>query len=252
MKKSPSLIYLAASADSALDSNGQARLFEQLPSVNENPSPKPSSKSTGRIRQSTTISKPSTQMSLEESISSAAVYHASPGARQGSARDQKIARVVTSGRKWLPLLKSYGLNLQLSKMCEVLLTNRWVSPGHLLIWSASDIKQSLFLSLRLRSERRTGGIECSLWPTPNTCDATRGSPETPEKQEARGANAGWSLIDVLGYTPHPEFVEWLMGFPIGWTDLDVSEPPSCRNWSSKSDAESSQEDKNESCSNPFK
>jgi hypothetical protein len=58
-----------------------------------------------------------------------------------------------------------------------------------------------------------------LWPTPNTCDATRGSPETPQQKLNRGANTGWSLIDVLGYIPHPEFAEWLMGWPLGWTDL---------------------------------
>jgi hypothetical protein len=62
-----------------------------------------------------------------------------------------------------------------------------------------------------------------LWPTPNTCDATRGSPETPQQKLNRGANTGWSLIDVLGYIPHPEFAEWLMGWPLGWTDLKPSE-----------------------------
>ena len=36
------------------------------------------------------------------------------------------------------------------------------------------------------------------WPTPGTCDATRGSPETDEAKKARGANTGKSLIDVTG------------------------------------------------------
>lgn len=35
------------------------------------------------------------------------------------------------------------------------------------------------------------------WATANTCDATRGSPETPEQQKARGANVGMSLIDQV-------------------------------------------------------
>jgi hypothetical protein len=61
--------------------------------------------------------------------------------------------------------------------------------------------------------------ECGFWPTPNASDATRGSPELPKQKIKRGANTGWSLIDVLGYMPHPEFVEWLMGWPVGWTDL---------------------------------
>jgi len=37
------------------------------------------------------------------------------------------------------------------------------------------------------------------WPTPNACDATRGSPETDEAKKARGANTGKSLIDVAGW-----------------------------------------------------
>ncbi|MDB4311935.1 hypothetical protein N9937_00755 [bacterium] len=64
-------------------------------------------------------------------------------------------------------------------------------------------------------------IGSGFWPTPNVCDSTRGTPETPEQKKKRGANTGWSLIDVLGYTPHPEFAEWLMGLPIGHTDLSA-------------------------------
>jgi hypothetical protein len=29
---------------------------------------------------------------------------------------------------------------------------------------------------------------------------------------------GWCVVDVTGFTSHPEFIEWLMGFPIGWTE----------------------------------
>jgi hypothetical protein len=31
---------------------------------------------------------------------------------------------------------------------------------------------------------------------------------------------GPSLPDVVGGTPNPEWLEWLMGFPIGWTELE--------------------------------
>ena len=37
-----------------------------------------------------------------------------------------------------------------------------------------------------------------------------------------------NLQDLVGRTgggPHPELWEWLMGFPIGWTDLEPSETP---------------------------
>lgn len=77
---------------------------------------------------------------------------------------------------------------------------------------------------------RISETEYGLWPTPNTCDATRGSPETPEQKLKRGANTGWSLIDELGYCPHPEFVEWLMGWPVGWTDLKPLEMDKFQKW----------------------
>lgn len=34
-----------------------------------------------------------------------------------------------------------------------------------------------------------------------------------------------TLIGMAGGQLNPEFVEWLMGFPIGWTDLEASEMP---------------------------
>jgi hypothetical protein len=77
---------------------------------------------------------------------------------------------------------------------------------------------------------RTSEKEYGLWPTPNTCDATRGSPETPEQKLKRGANTGWSLIDELGYCPHPEFAEWLMGWPPEWTDLKPLETDKFQQW----------------------
>ena len=73
----------------------------------------------------------------------------------------------------------------------------------------------------------TGETDFGLWPTPTATDSTRGSPETMEAKKMRGANTGWSIIDVLGYMPHPEFAEWLMGWPIGWTDLKPLETDKC-------------------------
>ena len=49
---------------------------------------------------------------------------------------------------------------------------------------------------------------------------------TPKAQNARGAgqkhgNGGPSLDAVVGGKLNPMWVEWLMGFPIGWTDLNA-------------------------------
>ena len=54
-----------------------------------------------------------------------------------------------------------------------------------------------------------------LWTTPCAADA----------QGSHGGNNHRSLrTDVAGQL-NPMWVEWLMGFPIGWTDLNASETP---------------------------
>jgi hypothetical protein len=71
-----------------------------------------------------------------------------------------------------------------------------------------------------------GGTPLSLaartWPTPNATDGSkapkyfaRGNPSLP--QAVKDAEGGGSLS--------PTWVEWLMGFPLGWTDLEDSATP---------------------------
>jgi hypothetical protein len=46
------------------------------------------------------------------------------------------------------------------------------------------------------------------WPTPVASDAGTD----------RGSSAGWGLRDAVGGLLNPAWVEWLMGYPEGWTD----------------------------------
>jgi hypothetical protein len=56
------------------------------------------------------------------------------------------------------------------------------------------------------------------WPTPHaTCGTGPGS--GPNKQ------GGENLQTAVGGRLNPAWVEWLMGFPHGWTDLEDSETP---------------------------
>ena len=59
------------------------------------------------------------------------------------------------------------------------------------------------------------------WPTPNATNATKGirSPEGAAKEVARGKGACLSAADQPKGALNPDWVEWLMGVPSGWTSL---------------------------------
>jgi hypothetical protein len=64
--------------------------------------------------------------------------------------------------------------------------------------------------------------QTGLLPTPTAADCARGV-ETPEAKKARGSNTGTTLNDALavhGGRLNPRFVEWMMGYPIGHTELE--------------------------------
>ena len=61
-----------------------------------------------------------------------------------------------------------------------------------------------------------------LWPTPDA---------SPHKYRLRGdSQQSKSLNGIHGGKLNPMWVEWLMGFPLGWTDLKPSEMPSSRKY----------------------
>jgi hypothetical protein len=63
-------------------------------------------------------------------------------------------------------------------------------------------------------------IERGLWPTPTTQDASNNGGPSQLGRNSLPLNA------AVGGALNPTFVEWLMGFPCGWTDLERSEMPS--------------------------
>lgn len=69
--------------------------------------------------------------------------------------------------------------------------------------------------------RRISAKDCSLLPTPTARDYRSGkaSPETHAKNSR-------PLSEQIGGLLNPQFVEAMMGLPIGYTDCDVSAMPS--------------------------
>jgi hypothetical protein len=107
------------------------------------------------------------------------------------------------------------------------------------------------------SGHRTGESESGFWPTPRSCSAMAATitPEsahaenrfpnletvvgrrmwaTPKCQDSRHAswdrnksNLGEQVAGIHGGQLNPNWVEWLMGWPIGWTDLKPLETDRC-------------------------
>jgi DNA (cytosine-5)-methyltransferase 1 len=61
------------------------------------------------------------------------------------------------------------------------------------------------------------------WPTPNATDGKGPSTRTPGKERPTCDD---DLPTRAGGALNPTWVEWLMGFPLGWTDLEDSGTPS--------------------------
>lgn len=71
---------------------------------------------------------------------------------------------------------------------------------------------------RARWVAHTCGSDCTLWPTPRADGGNN----------AGGSNSRKAAIKRGTYITgnvNPSHREWLMGFPIGWTDCDASETP---------------------------
>lgn len=71
-----------------------------------------------------------------------------------------------------------------------------------------------------------------LWPTPQANEDAAGTPNG-KMQRMLGNHPlirGTTKEEWAAGTLNPNWVEWLMGFPIGWTDLEVLAMPKFQQW----------------------
>jgi DNA (cytosine-5)-methyltransferase 1 len=84
-------------------------------------------------------------------------------------------------------------------------------------------------------------VNQSLYPTPSATDykgSVTGEKLEERKQMTRGVRLPEQVMRTEtevenGGQLNPTWVEWLMGFPLGWTDLDASATQSCPRSSSE-------------------
>ena len=76
---------------------------------------------------------------------------------------------------------------------------------------------------RVPSENWQGGMTLShaarMWPTPTAQDAKNSS--LPPSQQTRDSIPGQLVREGMSGSLNPTWVEWLMGFPTGWTDFEA-------------------------------
>lgn len=170
------------------------------------------------------------------------VSHASLSAFPGT--DEARRTTVSSGLKCSELYRKSGPVGSLVKM--LLGSSVWSSTVCYLTWKPKTTPSKRLLFQLVPSTPRIDGIGASLLGTPtaemrvrspkfragrvpNPAEAVRLYP-TPKAQNCRGngerhGEGGPSLDVVVGGQLSPMWVEWLMGFPIGWTELEGSETP---------------------------
>jgi hypothetical protein len=160
---------------------------------------------------------------------------------------------VTSGRRCLQLSESLNRPLSLAKM--LLVSSVWTMARHLkgysLIWKMKGIKPNhlLFqLAPLVRGTDETGfgsyATGDKLIPTP---DALNGGEITNLRKDSNILQGGSHSVSLTHYitlfaTPNtqvvamdenlkpgqgslnPNWVEWLMGYPLNWTDIGTENP----------------------------
>lgn len=102
----------------------------------------------------------------------------------------------------------------------------WRTPQ---AWNAQQGPKSrkLFDKARRTGQHAITLVDQVRWPTPRSSDSNG---------PGEHGTGGQDLRTAAGGLLNPEWVEWLMGFPAGWTALEDSETPSSPRLPSGSDA----------------
>jgi len=142
---------------------------------------------------------------------------------------------------WRKCSESYKRQGQLGSLVRMLLeSSTWDSKKRALIWKGLAMQSNRLLFRLVPLAHSTGETEFGLLPTPTASDKVYGrKPSTKRKNNApktslRDVLSEKFSIDGKGGSPHPTFVEAMMGYPIGHTDLKDWATPSSRKSHTKS------------------
>lgn len=169
--------------------------------------------------------------------------------------DEARKMTVTSGLKCLELYRKSDPVGSLVKM--LVASSTWNSTRCFLTWKLSATPAKRLLFRLVPSIPPTDGTDVLFWPTPTARDykgsnsmehlmrpggknhtgqlanavklfptPTARDYKSPDlNPESKRPSKKTELPSVVGGQLNPAWVEWLMGFPPGWTDLKASETP---------------------------
>jgi hypothetical protein len=156
----------------------------------------------------------------DQSISSQQDFLASHLATPGS--DEARMMTATSGRR---CLESYGKWVHDTSLVRMLLESSvWASEKCYLTWRLRATVSDVPLFQLVPSTPHTEGTASGLWPTATSRDYkdTGDCARTVEENCLLGRAVGPSLEKG---NLNADWVELLMGFPLGWTDLGKDKSP---------------------------
>jgi len=196
--------------------NGQDS--KQLDSPKSTPTPAESLQKTSLESQTSETLKTSTEKTSKIRRSSQEDFLVSHTVMVGSDEARKMTE--RSGRKWLELYQKRDPVGSLLKMC--LVSSRWNSTRCLMTWRISTTPRMRSLFRLAPLMRPTGETEFGFLPTP--CGTSnQGRNHVVGRLDEWGGSANPFRGTNLGKQRCASFEEWMMGFPIGWTELTQSE-----------------------------
>jgi hypothetical protein len=168
------------------------------------------------------MSRDSTDDHGEELLMSYRAAFPAKTSRSPEKEQESAENGADSGEKWRELSVRYDPDTSSWKTHRCLFPE--VLPSSSVTLPRWGMMRDGELWERATPARLTCGTASGLWPTPTAQDAKNNGGASQQERNTMPLNA------QVGGSLNPTWVEWLMGWPLGWTDLKPSEMDRFQQW----------------------
>ena len=159
-----------------------------------------------------------------------AAFHAKTSAQQAEAQELRV-KDRDCGVSLPGLLAKYDHDTRSWKTAQCLLSGD--SEKYSVTWPKSGMMRSGVCWERTMLARYTKGKESGYWPTPTMSMYKGSSPATLTRKDGKDRTndrLDHRVMAENGGQLNPTWVEWLMGWPLEWTDLKPSATDKFPQW----------------------